>query len=72
MHCGTLTRSQEVEAYCARVSLGFRQTIPDAWPSQLRSLVAECWAQDDAERPTAKDVVARLQVGVIMDGCGRV
>jgi hypothetical protein len=43
------------------VCTGGRMVIPKAWPEALRELIAQCWTQDPQQRPSAADVVERLQ-----------
>lgn len=41
---------------------GHRPEQPEEWPAALRQLMAECWAQDPAERPSQRAVMERLAV----------
>ncbi|KAG2482383.1 hypothetical protein HYH03_018679 [Edaphochlamys debaryana] len=52
---------EEIESYAHKVSTGYRPPIPEAWPDAVRELVAQCWAQEPAQRPPMSDVRARLQ-----------
>ena len=44
-----------------RVSRGERPGLPETMPADLSQLVRDCWAQNPADRPSASDVVARLE-----------
>lgn len=43
------------------VSSGFRRPIPSTWPPALRDVVADCWQQDPKLRPSALEVMERLE-----------
>ncbi|KAI8465382.1 MAG: hypothetical protein J3K34DRAFT_396170 [Monoraphidium minutum] len=47
-------------AYAQRVSEGHREEMPGYWPKPLKALVASCWAQDPAARPSFKSVLQQL------------
>ena len=51
---------EELEAYVARVSTGYRPPLDARWPEDLRSLIADCWHQDAGRRPGMGEVVDRL------------
>ncbi|KAH3742599.1 protein serine/threonine kinase [Pelomyxa schiedti] len=40
---------------------GQRRPIPETCPSDLASLIADCWAQDPLQRPTFQEVETRMQ-----------
>ena len=40
---------------------GVRAELPDKWPEIVRTLIAECWDQDPAKRPSAADLMHRLE-----------
>ena len=40
---------------------GVRPELRDKWPEVVRTLVAECWDQDPTKRPTAADLMHRLE-----------
>jgi len=52
---------EEVQRYAQRVSNGFRLPLSKQFPQQLRTLIADCWAQDPRQRPSMKEVVGRLR-----------
>ncbi|KXZ49131.1 hypothetical protein GPECTOR_23g6 [Gonium pectorale] len=55
---------EEIESYAAKVSRGYRPPLPAAWPEALRRLIAACWEQDPALRPSmaaVKEALARMQ-----------
>ena len=57
-----LDNPSKVNAYVRKVvDDSYRQPIPDRWPASLQVLVKECWAQNPDDRPSAKEVVARLE-----------
>jgi hypothetical protein len=47
------------EVACA-VMAGGRPPIPSTVREDVAALIRDCWAQEAADRPTAGDVVARL------------
>lgn len=40
---------------------GMRPACPSNWPSALKSLLKECWAEDLSSRPTMEEVTRRLR-----------
>jgi serine/threonine protein kinase len=40
---------------------GVRPELPDAWPEHMRSLLAECWHETPTMRPSAADIMHRLE-----------
>lgn len=42
------------------VTKGVRPEQPDAWPAELRALMAECWDAEPTKRPSFKAVIDRL------------
>jgi len=42
--------------YAERVAGGFRQPLPEVWPPEIRSLIADCWASNPLSRPSAAKV----------------
>ena len=52
---------RNAEAYAKGMSQGNRPLMPAAWPPQLRDLVSHCWQQDQQSRPTAAEVIKRLE-----------
>jgi hypothetical protein len=42
------------------VANGHREDLPPYWPPALKALVAACWAQDPAARPSFAQVLDRL------------
>ncbi|GLI67684.1 hypothetical protein VaNZ11_011946 [Volvox africanus] len=71
------TRSAEqdaeagVMAYVMRRCSGTREPLPSWWPSELQGLIARCWAQDPADRPSFSQIhreLRRMQhTGVLVD-----
>lgn len=53
--------ARDVELHALRVMGGFRPAIPASWPSDLKSLVEDCWAELPAGRPSMKEISSRLQ-----------
>ncbi|KAF8055751.1 splA [Scenedesmus sp. PABB004] len=52
---------EELIEYAARVAAGFRPPLHDSWPTSIRGIIEDCWAQDPAERPSMEQVVTRLE-----------
>ena len=50
----------DCEIYAEKVARGYRVPIPARWPEAVRELVAQCWAQDPADRPSMDDVARML------------
>ncbi|GIL66127.1 hypothetical protein Vafri_19725 [Volvox africanus] len=71
------TRSAEqdaeagVMAYVMRRCSGTREPLPSWWPSELQGLIARCWAQDPADRPSFSQIhreLRRMQhAGILAD-----
>ena len=59
---GWHTTSAVLADYAFKVSKGFREEIPDRWPQALKSLIAQCWAQDPDVRPGMNFVLKKLKV----------
>ena len=57
-----LSRGEPVdcEIYAEKVARGYRVPISSRWPEAVRELIAACWAQEAADRPSAADVAAQL------------
>lgn len=51
----------EFKAIAMKVARGFRRDIPKHWPAALSELVTDCWSHDPTLRPTALEVVERLE-----------
>lgn len=51
----------EFKQIAQKVAQGFRRDMPPHWPPVLKKLVIDCWAHDPSSRPTAAEVVARLE-----------
>ena len=47
-----------------------RPPQPEAMPASLRQLMTRCWAQQPADRPTSKELVAELLPKEAADGWG--
>eukprot|EP00198_Chlamydomonas_reinhardtii_P003389 XP_001692725.1 predicted protein [Chlamydomonas reinhardtii] len=58
---------EEVEGYAAKVSEGYRPPLPERWPHHVKQLIADCWAQDPAARPSMAVVRERI-AGLIAAG----
>ncbi|GMH39566.1 hypothetical protein BSKO_07464 [Bryopsis sp. KO-2023] len=58
---GSTTDSRDVEKYAEKVAGGYRNPVSAFWPSELKKLVEECWAQEANDRPAMRQVVERLQ-----------
>ena len=43
-----------------QISRGMRPPLDPAWPAPVRGLIARCWAQDAAERPTFAELAREL------------
>jgi hypothetical protein len=43
------------------VADGYRPGMPRHFPAPLAALIAACWAQSPAERPSCATVLARLE-----------
>lgn len=54
--------SQDIDSYMMAVASGFRPTIPDMWPAEIKGLIADCWEDAPLARPTMSEVVERLQI----------
>lgn len=53
---------RKVERYLQRVcEESHRPSLPSGWPQSIRSLVEDCWAQDWQRRPSAAQIVRRLE-----------
>ncbi|GFR44342.1 hypothetical protein Agub_g5559, partial [Astrephomene gubernaculifera] len=52
---------EEIESYAARVAQGYRPPLPQRWPEPVKQLLAGCWHQDPAQRPSMGEVKAELQ-----------
>ncbi|GLC46778.1 hypothetical protein PLESTM_001924700 [Pleodorina starrii] len=75
------TRSAEKEAedgvmsYVMRRCRGAREALPSWWPEELRGLIARCWAQDPADRPSFTQIHRELRrlhaTGALADMDGR-
>jgi serine/threonine protein kinase len=46
--------------YARQVANGHREPLPSYWPSVVKQLISDCWAQDPIQRPGFKDVMKRL------------
>ena len=53
-------RGSGYRRYATRVNSGWRPPLPVEWPEELSLLVADCWCQHAADRPSMKAVVQRL------------
>lgn len=51
----------EIEAYASRVASGYRPPVADKFPQAVKSLLADAWHPDPKQRPTMRDVMARLK-----------
>eukprot|EP00793_Prasinoderma_coloniale_P001449 PRCOL_00005224-RA len=57
-----LDHPRKVERYLQRVcEESHRPPLPSGWPQSIRSLVEDCWAQDWQRRPSAAQIVRRLE-----------
>ncbi|WIA29400.1 hypothetical protein OEZ86_011904 [Tetradesmus obliquus] len=50
----------ELLDYARKVANGHREALPTYWPAPVKDLVAACWAQDPAARPSFQEVLRRL------------
>eukprot|EP01025_Chloroclados_australasicus_P064342 TRINITY_DN8583_c0_g1_i2.p3 TRINITY_DN8583_c0_g1~~TRINITY_DN8583_c0_g1_i2.p3 ORF type:complete len:208 (-),score=8.16 TRINITY_DN8583_c0_g1_i2:1538-2161(-) len=51
----------EVIRYCAKVSVGYREPLPERWPKLLRELIKDCQQTDLEKRPTFSEIVGRVR-----------
>ncbi|CAK0731673.1 hypothetical protein CVIRNUC_000027 [Coccomyxa viridis] len=59
--------------YAARVASGYRPNIPSEMPEDIASVITACWAQQPSGRPSAAEVLVRLQaVLAVLEGQNRV
>lgn len=52
---------REVEKYAAAIAGGYRPSVPELWPPELKKLVCDCWSQDPRKRPSSLEVFQRLE-----------
>ena len=45
-----------------QVASGYRPNIPSEMPENIAGIITACWAQEPSERPSAAEVLVRLQV----------
>ncbi|KAF6253037.1 kinase-like domain-containing protein [Scenedesmus sp. NREL 46B-D3] len=50
----------ELLDYARKVANGHREALPVYWPASVKGLVAACWAQEPAARPSFKEVLRQL------------
>jgi hypothetical protein len=55
------TTTQDAETCAASMAEGSRPDIPEVWPPELQGLVRDCWSQVQESRPSAAEVVVRLE-----------
>ena len=52
---------EEIMRYAQRVSQGFRPTLREDFPAELKSIIQEAWHEDPKKRPSMTMIVKRLQ-----------
>ena len=52
---------EEIEAYAAQVSDGFRPSIMESLQPDLRSIIQDAWQGDPKKRPSMAEIAKRLQ-----------
>ena len=52
---------EAVRAHAEETANGFRLPIPAEWPSLVRSLIEDCWAQKSFKRPSFATIERRLE-----------
>jgi hypothetical protein len=50
----------DCQRYAAKVAGGYRPMKPNAFPPEVWSVVEQCWAQDQSERPSITAVTEKL------------
>ena len=45
-----------------QVASGYRPNIPSEMPEEIAGIITACWAQEPSDRPSAAEVLVRLQV----------
>ena len=55
-----LDTPSKLERYVHSTHEGHRNPIPSYVPKPLADLISDCWAHDDAHRPTADQLLKRL------------
>lgn len=53
--------ARDVELHALRVMGGYRPPLPATWPTDIKSLIEDCWADVPAQRPSMKEISSRLQ-----------
>lgn len=51
----------QVYRLAKNIANGFRPSLPREWPNELAELVSECWHQSPHDRPSAAELVRRLE-----------
>lgn len=50
----------KAKKFSESVQVGYRPPIPMHWPLGVRTLIQDCWQHDPRDRPSASEVVQRL------------
>ena len=61
-HHGAQVKVEYTPKLWARDSAkGKRAELPDRWPNFIRQMIADCWQQEAAKRPSAADIMKMLE-----------
>ena len=52
---------EEIMRYAHKVSEGFRPTLREDFPPELKSIIQDTWHENPKKRPSMAEVVKRLQ-----------
>lgn len=50
-----------MEEYAKAVADGFRPILTQKWPTEISTLLQNCWAEEPQDRPSMTSVISQLE-----------